>query len=540
VIHEFVVQRRAAIAVAALVVAVVLAALQWGSRALGGADGYAYVTEAGLIRAGSLAIHEDVVRESPWPGALGTWTPIGFRELPKVRDGITPVYPPGFPLLIALFQLLFGFCGAFWVVPICAGATVWLTYLLGRRLFEGSGIAVTAAVLVAASPVFLNQSMVVMSDVPATAAWTLALVLALSNYSFSSGLAAAAAIMIRPNLAPAAGALILWTALCDVEAGRSTGRSRWSTARVVAGIAPAVAAIAWLNAALYGSPLESGYGELQDLYSGRYLWRNVSQFSNWIAQTDTPIVALALLFFARPRLFAPARVPFARVLLGAFAAVVVASYLFYLPFDAWWYLRFLLPAWPIVMVLTAAALDAVACRVVSRHAALAVATIVLALAGHGVVAAANRSAFELWYGESRYVDVATYLGATTDPAAVFISWQHTGSIRFYADRLTLHFARLDPGWLDRAIARLQANGRRPYIVLDRGEVDRFRQRFAARNRAGALDWTPSAVTEDSSVVVYDPTSPTERTGPAVIRSSHGASGRTCVSPRVWPPRLRWR
>lgn len=538
-IHAFVVRRRAAIAAAALVIAVVFAAGQWGSRALGGADSYAYVTEAGLIRAGSLAIHQDVVRESPWPGALGTWTPIGFRELPTARDGITPVYPPGLPLLIAFFQLLFGFCGAFWAVPLCAGATVGLTYLLGRRLFDGAGIALTAAVLVAASPVFLNESMVVMSDVPATAAWTLALVLALAGYAFSSGLAAAAAILIRPNLAPVAGALILWTLLCEFDAARSTRRMRWSTVRVLAGIAPAVAAIASLNASLYGSPFVSGYGQLQDLYSARYLWRNVSQFSGWIAQTDTPIVALAVLFFAHPRLIAPTRVPFARVLFGAFTSVVIVSYLFYLPFDAWWYLRFLLPAWPIVMVLTAAALDALARRIVKRHAAFLVAAIVLALAIHGVVAAVNRGVFTLWHGESRYVDVATYLRATTEPNAVFISWQHTGSIRFYADRLTLHFARLDPGWLDRAIARLQANGRRPYIVLDRGEVEGFRQRFGARNRAGTLDWTPSAVTEDSSVFVYDPTSRTGGISPTLIRSSHGKSARTCVSPLVWPPRVGW-
>jgi hypothetical protein len=182
------------------------------------------VTEAGLIRAGSLVVHEDIVRESPWPGALGTWTPIGYREVPVERDAITPVYPPGFPLLIALLQLLFGFCGTFWVVPLSAGATVWLTYLLGRRVFERSDLALAGAVLVAASPVFLYESMATMSDVPATAAWTLALVLALGGSAFSSGLAAAAAIMIRPNLAPVAGALILWTLLRDLDAKRSAGR----------------------------------------------------------------------------------------------------------------------------------------------------------------------------------------------------------------------------------------------------------------------------------------------------------------------------
>lgn len=538
-ISAFAVERRATIAAAVLALGLVLAARQWGVRALGGADTYAYVTEAGLIRAGSLVVHEDIVRESPWPGALGTWTPIGYREVPVERDAITPVYPPGFPLLIALLQLLFGFCGTFWVVPLCAGGTVWLTYLLGRRVFERSDLALAGAALVAASPVFLYESMATMSDVPATAAWTLALVLALGGSAFSSGLAAAAAIMIRPNLAPVAGALILWTLLRDLDAKRSAGRWGRSTLRVLAGIAPAVVSIASLNAALFGSPLESGYGQLQDLYSAGYLWPNVSRFSSWITETDTPVVALAVLFFVRPQLFAPARVPSSRVLLGGFISVVAASYVFYLPFDAWWYLRFLLPAWPIVMLLTAAGIEGITRLVVKRRATVVFATIVLALAAHGVVAAANRSAFTLWAGESRYIDVARYLDVTTEPNAVFISWQHTGSIRVYADRLTLHFARLDRRWLDRAVARLQANGRHPYIVLDAGEVEPFRKRFGADNRLGALDWTPKAVAADSSVAVYDSNPQTAVAAPFVIPSSHGTSARNCVPPVVWPPRLRW-
>jgi hypothetical protein len=308
---------------------------------------------------------------------------------------------------------------------------------------------------------------------------------------------------------------------------------------VLAGIAPAIAAIASLNAALFGSPLVSGYGELRDLYSVRYLWPNITRFASWIAQTDTPIVVLAGLLFVRPRLIAPIRAPFPRVLLGVFVAVVIASYLFYLPFDAWWFLRFLLPAWPVVMVLTAAGIHAMVRLIVERRATVALTAIVLAVAAHGVVAAANRSAFILWFGESRYIDVARYLSVSTEPNAVFITWQHTGSIRVYADRLTLHFQRLDRRWLDRAVARLRANGRHPYIVLDAGEVEAFRERFRAGNRLGALDWTPRAVFDDSLVVVFDSDIDSAAPGPARIASSFGQSARDCAAPLVWPPRLRW-
>ena len=113
-------------------------------------------------------------------------------------------------------------------------------------------------------------------------------------------------------------------------------------------------------------------------------------------------------------------------------------------------------------------------------------------AWHGVRSAVDRSAFDLGRGERRYVDVARFVASHTDPDAVILSLQHSGSLRLYADRLTLRYDVLDPLWLDRVVAYLQSIGRRPYFVLDGGEVEAFRQRFGAVSRAGALDWPPLA------------------------------------------------
>src|SRR5436190_22756100 len=106
--------------------------------------------------------------------------------------------------------------------------------------------------------------------------------------------------------------------------------------------------------------------------------------------------------------------------------------------------------WPIVMMLAAAALAGLPRRWIGPRHRATVAVVVLLLASHGAILAATRGAFSLWSNEARYIDVARFISATTDPRAVFISWQHTGSIRLYADRLTLHFVRLDRRWLDRA------------------------------------------------------------------------------------------
>jgi hypothetical protein len=526
--------RRFDLSAVAIAVIVAAASLHWTSTAIGGADQYGYLTLAGLLRQGRLVIHQDVVRQSPWPFAEGTWTPIGYTEVEGQRDAITPVYPPGLPLVLAAVQRLFGYCAGFWIVPLCAGVTVWLTYVLGRQTFERAGLALGAAALVAASPTLLNQSVAPLSDVPATMAWTLALVCAIAEHPLAAGAAAAAAILIRPNLVPLTMAFLAWSAWRDFgdRAPKRIADSR--TIRFAIALTPSIVAIAWLNTHLHGSPLRSGYGDLQDLYSWSYLGRNVAQFSTWMAGAESPVVVLGALFFVAPRLLPEPRVAGVRILFGGFLAIVIVSYLFYLPFDAWWFLRFLLPMWPIVMILTVAAMCGIIDRVAPRRSAALVALVVAALAARGVVVAFRRGTFDRASAERRFADVSQYLAVSTEPSAVFISWQQSGAIRLYANRLTVNFARIDRRWLDTVIERLAAMGRHPYLVIEGFEADAFRQRFSGTNRFGSLDWPPIAVFETPYVAVYDPLRRTTNAPPFVIPSRE-QSGRSCRVPAQWPP-----
>jgi hypothetical protein len=272
---------------------------------------------------------------------------------------------------------------------------------------------------------------------------------------------------------------------------------------------------------------------------------NVRQFATWMADVEPPIVALAGLYFVAPRLFPPAKIPLARLLLGGWIAVVILSYLFYLPFDAWWYLRFLLPMWPLMMLLTAAAITTLVRRWPGRVHPIAIAVAVAFLASHGVHTAARRSAFDLGRGERRYIDVGRFIANYTDPDAVIISAQHSGSLRIYGNRLTLRFDILDPEWLDRTVEYLDSMGRRPYFVLDGGEVGAFTQRFGATSRFGALDWPPlatlgSVVSPYEPVVsVYDPIDRRPGSRPMSIpRTSRPRGAWLCDPPQIWPPRLR--
>ena len=246
----------AATAVVALLIGA--ASVHFGSTVVGGADSFGYLSQASLWQQRELLVRGDIIRQSPWPLAIETWAPLGYRPATGRIDAVAPLYPPGLPLLMAGVQLAFGYCAAFVIVPIAAAAAVALTFVLGLRIFDRPMPSFWAAALVASSPVFLFQSMNPMTDVPVTAAWTLVLVLAVFDWPFMAGLAMAIALAIRPNLVLLAAAVGFWIALVDWRAWRSGGQMPARTIRLAIGVAPAVIGIAWFNQYLFGSPLSVG------------------------------------------------------------------------------------------------------------------------------------------------------------------------------------------------------------------------------------------------------------------------------------------
>ena len=166
--------------------------------------------------------------------------------------------------------------------------------------------------------------------------------------------------------------------------------------------------------------------------------------------------------------------------------------------------------------------------------------IVAAVGWHGVRLAAERSAFDLGWGDRRYVNVARFVAEHTEPDAVVISRQHSGSLRHYAGRLTLRFDVLDRAALDRAIAFLQSTGRRPYLVLDGDEVPMFQSRVSpVAAGSAALDWPPLATLGGpgrSSCSILRDLARTEP--PLAISTLSSRPGWRCTEPPIWPPLLR--
>jgi len=531
---ESIATRIAPIAVVVLAVLVAIAGLVYGSRVAGGADSYGFISEADLWLAGRLRIPMDFVARAPWPDALASFAPLGYRP---ADDGlaIVPVHAPGLPLLMAGAMATLGQCAIFWIVPIAGAVFVLTTYGIGVQLGRPiTGLA--ASLLVAVSPTTLFMTMNPMSDLPAAAAWTVALfgVLGDSRGQYVlAGIAAAVAILIRPNVVPLLGVFVVWVVWRDVAAGRWERHRALSWWFLIPSTAGALA-VAEINFRVYGSPFISGYGNLE--YALRHLPDNLRSYPALIAATETPIALLGLVaLFLPSRLFWPtARERQARWLLSACAIVTAIPYLFLPQSPIWWTLRYWLPLWPAMMI-GSVTLIAALYRMGGVWARTAAVLVVGALAVYGLQESATRGVFMVGHDEQKYVAVAETVARLTPPGSVILSVQHSGGLRYYAGRLT---ARWDmaPGSLDRAIAWLAASGHHPYFVLEDWEERLMRQNQGTSDAAARAVRTPLVTwrTRATSIHLYDAV-PRDRTTPTVIIDLEQQRGMApCVKPAPMP------
>jgi hypothetical protein len=305
-----------------------------------GSDSSGYFNGARLLSEGHLGTPlraiEGFKASSPW-----VFTPHGFTP-EGTQPGLTPTYPTGLSLHYALAASLLGWhWGPLTVAVFASVAAVLLTYLILRELDVSRPLAFAGAASLAVSPLFLFVSFIPMSDVPSTAWVALATLGALraresGRWAMLSGLAFAVAVVIRPTTAVLAPAYALL-----LGGRRPLG---WACL----GALPGAAWQAFTGIALYGGVLRTGYGAFGDSFGWQYLgpsWRNYALTFPYVL----PLALAALLLApwwpwkSRPR---------EGVALGAMAAGLLCFYSCYsITKDVWWYLRFVLPVFPLLLAL---------------------------------------------------------------------------------------------------------------------------------------------------------------------------------------------
>lgn len=479
-------ERAALVLAIALAAATATSAWRWRTHAVGGSDSACYALMARAYAAGETQPLSALALEAPWPDPSRVAAPGGFLPSETRAGAAVPICAPGYGLLIAPLLAAIGPVAVHVVPPVAAAVVVLVAFLAARRL-AGPGAGLVAAALTAIHPIVQFQAVQPMNDITTAALWAGALAAAVAGRAGLSGILLGVGLLVRPNLAlgaVVAAPIVVWQ-VARVGASGAWPRAWRAACAIAAGTAPAIVAVLALNASLYGSPLRSGYGNLESLFAWAHVPQNVAAYGATWLHTSTPIVLLA---WAAPWLVGrERRVDAWGLLAGALALGGV--YLLYRPFPEWWYLRFFLPAVVLATVLAAAALVRVAQRG-GRVSGIAVpALVVAAVAVSTWPTAAAQDARRLWRLEARFPLTAAAVGRQFDTSAVAVtSWQ-SGAIRFGPGHEVVMWDALDPAWLDRAIDWLEARGRAPVIVLETWEEELFRRRFAGQT-FGALDWPP--------------------------------------------------
>jgi hypothetical protein len=151
---------------------------------------------------------------------------------------------------------------------------------------------------------------------------------------------------------------------------------------------------------------------------------------------------------------------------------------YYHTHETWWYLRFLLPAFPPLIVgatwVSLALLDRVPAarrRRAARIAGVAVAVLVIA---HNVYWARRLEVLDIGYSEGVYPETAAWLTGHLPPDSVVLAMQVSGAVFYYTDFPIVRWDRCQRSELQALESRVLATGRPLYAVFFPFEIEDLR------------------------------------------------------------------
>jgi hypothetical protein len=452
----------------------------------GGSDSSGYLNSAALLRAGQLSTLERTLEgHGAADFGLMAHQPLGFITRTGTNQ-MAPSYPLGLPLHLLAFSFIFGLDWAAIPLNICSAfAGGVLLYLLARRLQLPAALALAGTGILLLCPLYLFTALQPMSDLLALV-WAMAALYAALRaregwgWAVACGVAVAWAVLVRPtNLL-----LVFPVALA---LGWSWRAYLW----VGLGGLPGALLLAGYNRAVYGSPFATGYGSIWSAFSRDYFGHNLIFLLRWLPGLLSPVVLLAgAAPFLRSSWNREARV------LGAWAVLLIGFYGFYYHTgETWWYLRFILPAFPVLILFALLAFHSLTAAWPARRS---VGVVLLAAAvGWEIGQTCRQELVHNKSGEATYRDAGAFANANLPPDAAIFCMQVSGALYYYTPFVLVRWDQVMPGEMA-ALQRVLHEQHRPaYAVLYEFEEADARQRIGGR-------WTKVTRIRNATVWKIDP------------------------------------
>ena len=420
-------------AVALVLLAYAILIERCSSPYVGGSDSSAYYNGAKLLAAGKISTEVRAlpglpVGTDPVPNS-DIYIPYGFRALG--HNLIVSGYPPGLSLLMAATAKITGWeFGAGWT----AGWHTFLGVLLMYALCRECGLSVPWArfgtAILATSPLYLSMGLQPMSDVPALVWCTAGVYFALLSrrrhaaWAAAGGFAVAMAVLIRPTNV----LVFLPVAVC---LGVSV---RWIWLGL-GGLPGAIFALLF-NYHAYGAVFTTGYGDLSYAFQTQWIPETLVHYVKWLPMLFTPVVILAACLPWTKDV--PSRTKWTLVV---WTTSVLGFYCFYyFTHLVWWYLRFILPAMPAMIVAALLPMQAWARRKNSAFSPAAFgdwrtrlgpALLVLLALGTNYFWIQHLHALKGKHSDSAFLKVSEWFKANAPANSVIASGQASGALFCY-------------------------------------------------------------------------------------------------------------
>jgi hypothetical protein len=297
------------------------------------------------------------------------------------------------------------------------------------------------------NPIFLFQALQPMSDVLALAWCAIAFCFALKSrghvyWALACGVSIGLAVLVRPS-----NFLIVLPVLILL------GMDWRRLGILVLGGMPIALFLGFYQWVLYGSPFASGYGGygevLGSVLSNSHVVPKLKHFGLWLGRSFgwvVPVLAIPGLLLGKT----PVRV---RIALAAWLLAFVAFYAAYQTSnETWWYLRFLLPAYP--PLLAGAALFGErlvrwtsAKTIPARFGKIAEAVLTLLLFAASISVSVHWTrklhAASIADGERVYPDTADWMKVHLPPDAVVLCMQVSGALLYLSNYPLLRYDSLN-------------------------------------------------------------------------------------------------
>lgn len=422
----------------------------------GGSDSSGYLNNARILSEGKFYTLPRALKEQP-VHKFGDFAnvPLGFSLRP---DGLmVPTYPTGYSLqLIAMSA--FGLDRAPVILNIITALVSGLLFFLYcRKLGVHSGLSLGGVALLWICPLFLFSAFQPMSDL-STVFWSLAVMywalLARDNWKYAllCGASLGISVLVRPT-----NALLFVPALIGLGF-----RPRLWLITAVAGL-PAALFFGYYNWRVYGSPLTIGYSGVSNVFGSSFVPHNVAHFARWIPALLSP---LAILLFVAP--FTALGRQIGMTILASWAVVLIGFYAFYFHSgEHWWYLRFILPAFPVFIAGALIVLETLYRAGGARRVLTGLGVTVLLIFGvvweHWQIRPLD--VIHLKGNESSYRDAARWTNDNLPADSVIFCMQVSGAFFYYTNFVLFRWEQIDADKYSAALEAIAAEKRPIYAVL---------------------------------------------------------------------------